>query len=84
MIFIATLFRKLHTVKDLVTSLSKKHGLRTPFDSQNVKRSKNLAKEASEHSYPIFFITLTEPDLENFSFSYMLNRTGVSYYIDCQ
>ena len=54
MIFIATLFRKLHTVKGLVIPLSKKDRLRTPFDGQHVKRSKTLAKEASEHFYPIF------------------------------
>ena len=44
MIFIATLFRKLQTVKDLVRPLSKKHGFRKPFDSQPVKGYQTLVK----------------------------------------
>ena len=46
MIVIATLFRKLQTVKDLVRPLSKKHRFRTPFDSQHVKGSQTLVKSA--------------------------------------
>ena len=34
MIVIANVFPKLQAVKDLVTPLSKKHRLRTPFDNQ--------------------------------------------------
>ena len=44
MIVIATLFRKLQTVKDLVRALSKKHRFRAPFDSQHVKGSHTLVK----------------------------------------
>ena len=45
MIVIATLFRKLQTVKDLVKRpLSKKHRFRAPFDSQHVKGSHTLVK----------------------------------------
>ena len=44
MIPIATLFRKLQTVKDLGRPLFKKHRFRTPFDSQHVKGSQTLAK----------------------------------------
>ena len=44
MIFIATSFRKLQTVKELVGPLSRKHHFRTPFDSQNVKGSQTLVK----------------------------------------
>ena len=44
MIVIATLFRKLQTVKDLVRPLSKKHRFRAPFDSQHVKGSHTLVK----------------------------------------
>ena len=44
MIVIPTLFRKLQTVKDLVTQLSKKHFLRAPFDSEHVKGSQTLVK----------------------------------------
>ena len=78
MIFIATLFRKLQTVKDLVRPLSKKHRFRTPFISQHVKRSQTLPSGAWEHSSHIFLITLTEPDLGNISVIYMLNRRVVS------
>ena len=45
-IFIATLFRKLQTVKDLVRPPSKKHRFRTPFESQYVKVSQILPKGA--------------------------------------
>ena len=54
MIVIATLFRKLQTVKDLFRPLSKKHRFGTPFDSQHVKGSQTLAKRAWEHFYHIF------------------------------
>ena len=53
MIFIATLFRKLLTVRDLVTTLSKKHRSRTPFDSQHVKGSKGRVKSAWKNFYHI-------------------------------
>ena len=46
MIVIATLFRKLQTVKDLFTPLSKKHPFRTPLESQHVKGSQPFPKEA--------------------------------------
>ena len=46
MIVIATLFRKLQTVKDLITPLSKKHRFRTPIDSQHFKGSQTIAKGA--------------------------------------
>ena len=46
MIVIATLFRELQSVKDLVRPLSKKHLFRGPFDSQHVKGSQTLAKSA--------------------------------------
>ena len=42
MIVIATLFRKLQTVNDLVRPLSKKHRFRTLFDNEHVKESKLL------------------------------------------
>ena len=46
MIVIATLFRKLQTVKDLVTPLFRKHRLRNYFDNQHVKESQSLVKSA--------------------------------------
>ena len=46
MLFIATLFRKLQTVKNLVRPPSKEHRFRTPFDSQHVKGSQALVKSA--------------------------------------
>ena len=54
MIVIATLLRNLQAVKDLVRPLSKKYRLRTPFDSEDVKRSETLVKSASEHFHHIF------------------------------
>ena len=43
---IATLFRKLQTVKDLGRPPSKKHRFRTPFDIQHTKGSQTLVKSA--------------------------------------
>ena len=54
MIFIATLFRKLETVKALVRPLTKKHRFRTPFESQHVKFSQTLVKSTSKHFHHIF------------------------------
>ena len=53
MIVIATLFRKLQTVKDLGRPLSRKLRLRKPFDSQHVKGSQTLVKSAWEHFHHI-------------------------------
>ena len=46
MIVIATLFRKLQTMKDLDRLLSKKHCFRTPLDSQHAKVSKTYIKSS--------------------------------------
>ena len=46
MIVMATLFRKLQTVKDLARPLSEKHRFRTPLDSQHVKGSQTVGKSA--------------------------------------
>ena len=46
MTLIATLLRKLPTVKDLVRRLYKKQRFRTPFDSQHDKGSRTLGKSA--------------------------------------
>ena len=54
MIVIATLFRKLQTVKDLVRPLFKKHHFRNSFDNQHVKGSQSLVKSAWEHFHHIF------------------------------
>ena len=53
-IVIATLFRKLQIVNDLVRPLSKKHPFRAPFHSQQVKGSQTLVKFAWEHFHHIF------------------------------
>ena len=53
MIVIATLFRKLHTVKELVRPLSKKHRLRRPFDNEHVKASQTLVKSGWENFHHI-------------------------------
>ena len=54
MIVIPTLFRKLHTVKELDRPLFEKYRLRTSFESQHIKGSQTLVKSASEHVYQIF------------------------------
>ena len=54
MIVIATLFRKLQTVKDLVRPLFKKHHFRISFANQHVTESQSLVKAASEHFHHIF------------------------------
>ena len=46
MIVIATLFRKLQTVKDLVRPHFKKQRFRNSFDNQHVKESQTLVKSA--------------------------------------
>ena len=62
MIVIATLFRKLQTIRDLVRPLSKKHRFRTPLDSQHVKGFQTLVKspwEHFQHVFPSFWENLT-------------------------
>ena len=54
MIVIATLFRELQTVKDLVRPLSEKHRFKAPLDSQHVKGSQTLEKSSGEHFHNIF------------------------------
>ena len=54
MIVIATSFRKLETVKNLVWQLSKKHRFRTHFDSQHVKGSQAFVNTAWENFHDIF------------------------------
>ena len=48
-IFIALVFPKLRTVKDLVRPLSKKRRFRAPFESQHVKGPQTFVKSAGEH-----------------------------------
>ena len=59
MFVIATLFRKVQTVIDLVRPFSEKHRFRTPFDNQHVKGSQPLVKPAGEH-FHLFFSSLSE------------------------
>ena len=46
MIVIATLFRNLHTVKDLVRPLSEKHRFKALFDSQHANGFQTLVKSS--------------------------------------
>ena len=46
MIVIATLFRKLQTLKDSFTPVSKKHRFRATFEIQHVKESQTLVKSS--------------------------------------
>ena len=54
MIFIAVVFPKLQTVKDVVRPCFKKCRFRTHFDSQYVKASLERVKSASKNFYHIF------------------------------
>ena len=54
MIFIASVFPKLQTVKILVRPLSKKRRFKTRFDSQHVKACQMLAKSPWERFYHVF------------------------------
>ena len=59
MFVIATIFPKLHTVKDLIRPLFKKHRFRNSFDNQHVKESQSLVESALEH-FPHIFSSLWE------------------------
>ena len=54
MIVIATLFRKLQTLKDLVRPLFKKQCFGIFFDNEHVKESQTLLKSSKEHFDHIF------------------------------
>ena len=77
MIVIANVFLKLHTVKIFVRKRSQEHRFRTGFGSQHVKVSELLAKSSWECFDHIFFIILSEVDLENVSPSVSRNLRGV-------
>ena len=53
-IVIANVFPKLETVKDLVRGVSKRHHLRTFFESRHVKGSQTRLKSAWERFYDSF------------------------------
>ena len=53
MTFIADLFPKLRTLKNVVGYLSKKSLFKGPFDRQNGKRLQTLLHSESEHGYHI-------------------------------
>ena len=54
MMFIANVLSKLQTVNNLVSTLSKKHRLRTRFGFQHVKASQILAKFPRDRFYHVF------------------------------
>ena len=53
MIFIAIVFPKLQTLKDMVVPLSKKPCFRTTFENQHVKAPQTFVKSALEHFHHI-------------------------------
>ena len=53
MTFIADLFPKLRTPKDVVRYLSKKSRFKEPFDRQHGKRVRTLLRSEPEHRYHI-------------------------------
>ena len=82
MIVIANVFPKLKTVKIFVRKLSEEHRFRTGLGSQHVKASQMLAKFPWERFYHVFFVILSEVDLENVSPSVRWNLRGVYLHID--
>ena len=54
MMVIANVFRKLHTVKNLVTPLCKKSRFGTPWEREHVKVSPIIAKSTWERFYHVF------------------------------
>ena len=54
MIVIASVFKKLENVKNLLRPLSIERHFRTRFDSQYVKASQILSKSPWEHFYHVF------------------------------
>ena len=53
MTFIADLFAKLRTPKNVVTYMSKKSRFKGPFDWQHGKRVQTLLRSESQHRYHI-------------------------------
>ena len=53
MTFIADLFAKLRTPKNVVTYMSKKSRLKGPFDRQHGKRVQTLLRSESQYRYHI-------------------------------
>ena len=53
MSFIADLFAKLRTPKNVVRYMSKKSRVKGPFDRQHDKRVQNLLRSESQHRYHI-------------------------------
>ena len=51
--FIADLFRKLRTAKNVVRYLSKKPRFKGPFDRQHGKRVQTLLRSEPQHRYHI-------------------------------
>ena len=81
-IVIANVFPKLQTVRIFVRKRSQEHRFRTGFGSQHVKVSELLAKSSWECFDHIFFIILSEVDLENVSPSVSRNLRSVCEHID--
>ena len=62
MTFVAYVFSKLQTVKDMARRMFRYSLFRTPFYNQHVKASQTLVKPSSE-----YFVTLRKADLEKLS-----------------
>ena len=77
MIFIASVFPKLQTMKILVRPLSKKRRFKTRFDSQQCESVPNACKISMKALLSCFFVILRELDLENLSHSFRCNLIGV-------
>ena len=53
-VLIAYVFRKLRTAKDVITQISRKSRLRSPFKKRSGKRSQTLFKCERQHFHHIY------------------------------
>ena len=77
MTFIADLFPKLRTPKNVVRYMSKKSRFKGPFDRQHSKRVQTLLRSEPQHSLPYLVIMLKVIESEKVCFSQMQSVLSV-------
>ena len=77
MTFIADLFPKLRTPKNVVRYMSKKSRFKEPFDRQHSKRVQTLLRSELQHRYHILVIILKVIFSEKVFFSQMQSLISV-------
>ena len=77
MTFIADLFPKLRTPKNVVRYMSKKSRFKGPFDRQHSKRVQTLLQSEPHEPLPYFVIILKVTESEKVVFSQMQSLINV-------